>query len=160
LGSPPSSKKRNDQFNKSVKDAIEIELSKYKLKNRLLHPIRCTILVIQPERSKRGGNIKDLDNYAFRNILPIIHNVLNPQVTLEAIYYDTYPLADDIKEPQRLNDLPKSVVQYTILEIPRLEDDPKEGSVFMFLGKETFHDCYWEELDNKIGQALDDDEFY
>ncbi len=56
--------------------------------------------------------------------------------------------------------IPKSVLQYTIVELPRLKDDSKEGSVYMFLGKGRFYECYWKELDHNIDQALEGDGLY
>lgn len=145
LGHPPLQTRSTDDFIQNIKYAVKVEISRYKLQGPVLHPISCTIIVIQPDTSNYAGNRIDLDNYAFRHILPIVHQELSPHITLTSIHNDTFPFTN--KSAFSRKGLPKSVVQYSVIEIPRLEDDPKEGSVFMFLGKATFRDCFWNELD-------------
>ncbi len=130
-------------------------MARFNLQQPILHPICCTIIVIQPDETQYTGKQKDIDNYAFHFILPIVHKELAPLTTLGSIYHDTYPLAEDSEDIPQQKGLPKSVLQYTIIELPRLKGDSMEGSVYMFLGKGRFHECYWKELDNKVDQALE-----
>ncbi|WP_097011286.1 hypothetical protein [Pseudodesulfovibrio profundus] len=160
LGSPPLKQGDSSDFKERIEQKLKKQMAKYRLQKPLLHPISCTIIVIQPDETQYAGKQKDIDNYAFHFILPTVHQELAPLTTLGGIFNDTYLHSEDFEGFPPQKGLPKSVLQYTIIEIPRLNDDPKEGSVFMFLGKGRFHECYWKELDHKIDKALEGDGLY
>jgi len=104
----------------------------------ILHPLGCAIIVIQPDGHEYPDNQKDIDNYAFHYVMPIVHRLLSPQTTLENIYHKYYPRAKGDTGGSNFNKgLPESVIQYQIVEIPRIDSDPIEGCVFMFIGKQS-----------------------
>lgn len=154
LGPPPLATGDSNNFKKLIKDSLNQKMLKFGLTKPILHPIRCTIVVIQPDETIHVGKRKDIDNYAFDFILPIVHEELAPYTTIGKIFNSTYPFANEHSYFPSQNGLPNSVLQYTVIEIPRLSTDPEEGSVFMFLGIATLQGCYWNELDFKIDHIL------
>lgn len=155
LGSPPLKSGDSAKFKQEIETCLTNTLARLRVSVPILHQLGCAIIVIQPDIYIYPDNQKDIDNYAMHYVMPIVHRELSPQTTLENIFHKNYPLANkDASGSSSNKSLPESVIQYQIVEIPRLDSDPKEGCVFMFIGKAEHFNCWWSELDRRIDMVV------
>jgi len=155
LGPPPLKSGGSIKFKDEIEKRLKNTLAEFRVSVPILHPLGCAIIVIQPDGHEYPDNQKDIDNYAFHYVMPIVHRLLSPQTTLENIYHKYYPRAKGDTGGSNFNKgLPESVIQYQIVEIPRIDSDPIEGCVFMFIGKAEHSKCWWSELDHRIDMVV------
>ena len=110
------------------------------------------LLVIPPEQGK------DLDNIAL-TALPIAHDVLRPHISphlLSPTYGDNEPWRDEALA--RLNSVnARSVGAYQVIELPRSQGDPPEGTLRLALGPHTRW-SWWHRATTYVSSVIDQSE--
>jgi hypothetical protein len=139
LGPPAAQDGDSDRFRKKVQSALTAMRQDQALFDPLLTTVGITILYVPP----LAGQKIDLDNLAM-HIVPYVRLELKPPATLlHAIEHFKPTIISDLNEQlKRLHRVEKNqVTRYQVFEIPRLEDDPPEGSVRLLLhGRNEFCD--------------------
>lgn len=128
LPSKPTKKKESVKFKKEIKQVLD----DFKKSHSLLFPLKSvlglTVLFLPPK-----GEHTDLDNLARKYVVPYVTEIIQPpRCYAETIDINNMP-NDSIKAQylEQLKILPNnprhSIVQYQIIEIPRLGSDPPDG---------------------------------
>ncbi|MEU8216723.1 hypothetical protein AB0C47_13235 [Micromonospora taraxaci] len=159
-GLPESSADR-----RTFRDALYISLEAFRgrwpVLQKLVVPIRVTMLVIPPQQGK------DLDNLAL-DVLPAVHEVLRPHVEP---WHFTPRLLDEgdsaarqvererdqaLKRLKSLN--AQSVTAYQVVELKRRPEHPPRGLLRLTLGLGDGYDhrtqSLWQRTDTRLWQGL------
>ena len=156
LPSKPTEKEKAKEFKK----AIKVVLEDFKKKYPVLFPIKSvlgiTVLFLPPK-----NEFTDLDNLAKKYIVPFVNEIVQPPRSYaEIINIDS--MTDDffkkhyLEELKRLPKNPRySIVQYQIIEIPRLENDPAEGYIRLFFNEGGYESNLWFKIKHILDKWQD-----
>lgn len=151
----PSKPTKTERF-KEYKEGIKKILEDFKKRYQVLFPLKSvlgiTVLFLPPK-----GENTDLDNLARKYIVPFVNEIVQPPRNYaETINIDD--MTDDFLKKhylEQLKKLPKdprhSIVQYQVIEVPRLEHDSPEGYIRLFFNDGSYESNLW----NKLKHILD-----
>ncbi len=151
LGIPFPSKPTEEGKTKVFKEEVKKILEDFKRRYPILFPLKSvlgvTILFLPP----KNGNI-DLDNLARKYIVPFINDIIQPPRNYaETVSFEDMP-NDFLKKHllEELEKLPKephySIVQYQIIEVPRVKDDLPEGYIRLLFNDGSYESNLWIKL--------------
>lgn len=153
LPTKPTEEGKSKEFKKEIKIILQDFKKRYPVLFPLKSVLGITVLFLPPKNENT-----DLDNLARKYIVPFINEVVQPP----RHYAETVNISDvsdgfikkDLLED--LNRLPKdprhSIVQYQIIEVPRLENDSPEGYIRLFFNDGGYESNLWV----KVKHILDE----
>ena len=156
LPSKPTNKEKTKEFKEEIKRTFENFKKKYPVLFPLTSVLGVTVLFLPPK-----GEITDLDNLARKYIVPFINEIVQPP----RHYVETINIDDMTDDPlkkhflEELSRLPKdprySIVQYQIIEVPRIADDSPEGYIRLFFNDGSYESNLWAKLKHILDEWED-----
>jgi hypothetical protein len=143
-------------FRDRVQEALKDFKDRLPVLFPLLTPCGVTIFYVPP---RQGGKV-DLDNLVRRAIIPAVHEIFKPPVT-PATFFRALEKAQPggpnlAKSLERYRGSPEfHVASYDVLCLPRLDDDPANGSVKLILHDSEPDQTTWSSLDGVLSDWED-----
>jgi len=156
LPSKPTEKLKSKEFKEEIKKNLEDFKKRYPVLFPLKSILGVTVLFLQPKNENT-----DLDNLARKYIVPFINKIVQPPrsyaetINIDEVT-DDFPRKRFLEERDKLPKYPRhSIVQYQIIEMPRLEHDSPEGYIRLFFNDGSYESNLWAKLKHILDEWED-----